>query len=112
MSHVFFLGGLSAISSVAKALNDMSARRDLIYDYKTDERLHKVYTRTHARTHARTHIHVLMYICMHVCIYISQWLRGRASDFQIREPGFEYCATVLKHWASFSLYIARDHSAV
>ena len=30
-----------------------------------------------------------------------QWLRGRASDSQLREPGFESCAAVLKPWASF-----------
>ena len=31
----------------------------------------------------------------------AQWLRGRASDSQLREPGFEPCAAVLKPWASF-----------
>ena len=31
----------------------------------------------------------------------APWLRGRASDFRLREPGFESCATVLKPWASF-----------
>ena len=30
-----------------------------------------------------------------------QWLRGRASDSRLREPGFESCAVVLKPWASF-----------
>ena len=30
-----------------------------------------------------------------------QWLRGRASDSRLREPGFESCAAVLKPWASF-----------
>ena len=30
-----------------------------------------------------------------------QWLMGRASDSRLREPGFEYCAAVLKPWASF-----------
>ena len=30
-----------------------------------------------------------------------QWLRGRASDSRLREPGFEFCAAVLKPWASF-----------
>ena len=28
--------------------------------------------------------------------YRAQWLRGRASDSQLREPGFESCAAVLK----------------
>ena len=43
----------------------------------------------------------------------AQWLRGRASDSRLREPGFESCAAVLKPWASFfSLYIAPGHSAV
>ena len=30
-----------------------------------------------------------------------QWLRGRASDSRLREPGFESYAAVLKPWASF-----------
>ena len=29
-----------------------------------------------------------------------QWLRGRASDSRLREPGFESCAAVLKPLAS------------
>ena len=31
----------------------------------------------------------------------AQWLRDRASDSRLREPGFESCAAVLKPWASF-----------
>ena len=31
----------------------------------------------------------------------AQWLRGRTSDSRLGEPGFEYCAAVLKPWASF-----------
>ena len=31
----------------------------------------------------------------------AQWFRGRASDYRLREPGFESCAAVLKPWASF-----------
>ena len=31
----------------------------------------------------------------------AQWLMGRASDSRLRKPGFESCAAVLKHWASF-----------
>ena len=31
----------------------------------------------------------------------AQWLRGRTSDSQLREPGFVSCAVVLKPWASF-----------
>ena len=31
----------------------------------------------------------------------AQWLRGRASDSRLREPGFESCAAALKPWASF-----------
>ena len=31
----------------------------------------------------------------------AQWLRGRASDSRLREPGFESCAPVLKPCASF-----------
>ena len=34
-------------------------------------------------------------------ILLAQWLRGSASDSRLREPGFESCAAVLKHWASF-----------
>ena len=30
-----------------------------------------------------------------------QWLRGRATEYRLREPGFESCAAVLKPWASF-----------
>ena len=42
----------------------------------------------------------------------AQWLRGRASDSRLREPGFESCAAVLKLGQVFSLYIAPVHSAV
>ena len=31
----------------------------------------------------------------------SQWLRGRASDSQLRELGLESCAAMLKPWASY-----------
>ena len=31
----------------------------------------------------------------------AQWLRGRALDSRLREPGFESCAAVLKPWARF-----------
>ena len=31
----------------------------------------------------------------------AQWLRGRASDSRLREPGFESCAAGLKPWARF-----------
>ena len=41
----------------------------------------------------------------------APWLRGRASDSRLREPGFESCAAVLKPWASFLFYIAPVHSA-
>ena len=30
-----------------------------------------------------------------------QWLKGRALDSRLREPGFESCAAVLKPWGSF-----------
>ena len=38
-----------------------------------------------------------------ITIYMSraQWLRNRASDSRLREPGFESCAAVLKSWARF-----------
>ena len=38
---------------------------------------------------------------MIVTICRAQWLRGSASDYRLREPGFESCAAVLKPWASF-----------
>ena len=43
--------------------------------------------------------------CRHIR---AQWLRGRASDCRLQEPGFESCAAVLKPWATFvhSTYIA------
>ena len=31
----------------------------------------------------------------------AQYLRGRASDSRLQEPGFESCAAVLKPWAMF-----------
>ena len=47
-----------------------------------------------------------MYVCMYIyistnVIHRAQWLRGRASDSQLQEPGFESCAAVLKPLASF-----------
>jgi len=41
-----------------------------------------------------------------------QWLRGRASDSQLREPEFKSCAAVLKPGQVFSLYVAPVHSAI
>ena len=41
-----------------------------------------------------------------------QWLRGKALDSRLREPGFESCTAVLKILCKFfSLYIAPVHSA-
>ena len=41
----------------------------------------------------------------------AQWLGGRASDYRLREPGFESCAVVLKHWASvFTLHFSSSLS--
>ena len=37
----------------------------------------------------------LDYVCR------ALWLRGRALDSQLREPGFKSCAVVLKPWSSF-----------
>ena len=42
----------------------------------------------------------------------TQWLRGRASDSRIREPGFESYVAVLQPWAIVSFYIAPVFSAV
>ena len=44
--------------------------------------------------------------------HMTQWLRGRASDSQLREPGFKSCAAVLKPWTMFSPYIASVYSTV
>ena len=43
---------------------------------------------------------------------IAQWLKGRASDSQLRESGFESCAAMLKPWASFSLSCIREYLAI
>ena len=43
----------------------------------------------------------------------EEWHRCKASDFGVREPGFESCVALLKPWASFfSFYIALVHSAI
>ena len=42
-----------------------------------------------------------------------QWLRGRASDSRLREPGFDSCAAVLKPWASlFTLHCSNSLSCI
>ena len=43
----------------------------------------------------------------------AQWLRGKTSDTQLREPRFESCAAVLKPWASFfTLHYPSSHSCM
>ena len=43
----------------------------------------------------------------------AQWLRGRASDSRLREPGFESCAAVLKPWTIFfTLYCSSSLSCI
>ena len=43
----------------------------------------------------------------------AQWLRGRAPDSRLREPGFESCAAVLKPWASvFTLHCFSSLSCI
>ena len=43
----------------------------------------------------------------------AQWLSGRASDFRLREPGFESSAVVLKRWASvFTLHYSSSLSCI
>ena len=37
---------------------------------------------------------------------------GRASDSRLREPGFESCAAVLKHWASFFTLNCSFHTLI
>ena len=42
-----------------------------------------------------------------------QWLRGKASDSRLREPGFQSCAPVLKPWASFfTLHCSSSFSSI
>ena len=36
-----------------------------------------------------------------LCSCSAQWLRGGASDYPLREPALEYCAAMLKSWATF-----------
>ena len=46
-------------------------------------------------------------------LYIAQWLRGRASDSQLRESGFEFCAAVLKPWVNvFTLHCSSSLSCI
>ena len=40
-------------------------------------------------------------VCSSAYMCRAQWLRGRASDSRLQEPGFEPCTAVLKPWASF-----------
>ena len=64
----------------------------------------------------------MYYICFHRIIAVlsriwcecrAQWLRGRASDCRLREPGFESCAAVLKPWASlFTLHCSSSLSCI
>ena len=42
-----------------------------------------------------------IYTAVHYQCTRVQWLRGRASDSRLREPGFESYAAALKPWASF-----------
>ena len=43
----------------------------------------------------------------------APWLRGRALDSKLREPGFESCAAVLKPWASlFTLHCSSSLSCI
>ena len=43
----------------------------------------------------------------------AQWLRGRASDSRLREPGFESCAAVLKSWSNlFTLHCSSSLSCI
>ena len=45
-------------------------------------------------------------------IRTTQWPRSRASDSQLREPGFESCAAVLNPWTSFLLSCINEYMAV
>ena len=47
------------------------------------------------------HIKIIIHTMPDLLYCRAQWLRGRASDSRLREPGFESCAAVLKAWASF-----------
>ena len=49
-------------------------------------------------------------LCL-VYYMFTQRLRGRVSDYRLREPGFEACAAVLKLWASvFTLHCSSSLS--
>ena len=48
-----------------------------------------------------------------ITICEAQWLRGRASDSRLPEPGFESCAAVLKPWPSiFTLHCSSSFSCI
>ena len=55
----------------------------------------------------------VLFVWPDICICMWQWLRGRASDSRLREPGFESCAAVLKPWASvFALHCSSSLSCI
>ena len=46
-------------------------------------------------------------------LHRMQWLRGRASDYRLREPGFESCAAVLDLGQVFViLHCSSSHSCM
>ena len=47
-----------------------------------------------------------------IIICRAQWPRGRASNSRLREPGFEFCAAVLKPWASCTLHCSSSLSCI
>ena len=59
--------------------------------------------------------HQIWLMCIDIMRYYrrAEWLRGRASDSRLREPGFDSCAAVLKHWASvFTRYCYTSLSCI
>ena len=42
----------------------------------------------------------------------AQWLRGRALDFPLSGPGLEFCAAVIKPWASCSSSLSCIHECL
>ena len=68
------------------------------------------YDTLHTKVTTKVQINKFVFYCMH---RRAQWLRSRASDSRLREPGFESCAAVLKPWASvFTLHCSSSLSCL
>ena len=47
----------------------------------------------------------IIYSRINWCCYRALWFRARASDYRLREPGFESCGEVLNLEPVFCLYV-------